>query len=285
MGRLADSHIKNGPHAACILTLPIQIRLGRPSLRLGYFFPCFSHRLLSICLLLRWRARQTLQHSLSLRALKSTFNSAFLTLEPLGLCSSKHVRLGTLSHRARAFVQLANARTAPNIVTGLLVKPFTGYGKAKTVLRVIYDKLVQTLLDNIDLRQARLIFGTSAATYAKYVGSKGFPELVEDVGEGARLMWVGEKKTRKVILYLHGGAFFFTSASPDYWDFVRGELRKRGVEDVGLAMLNYSRVLIPPTGCQLTRFRSVRARCHIPTSAEARRRSNQASHQSRRAVL
>jgi len=131
------------------------------------------------------------------------------------------------------------------------------------VLRVIYDKLVQSLLDNIDLRQTRLIFGTSSETYVKYVRSKGFPEIIEDVGEGGRLMWVGEKKTRKVILYLHGGAFFFTSASPDYWDFVRGELKKRGIEDVGLAMLNYSKAFALTSSCGLT---IVQLLCQMPHS-------------------
>jgi acetyl esterase/lipase len=67
--------------------------------------------------------------------------------------------------------------------------------------------------------------------------------LVEDIGDDAKLLWIGPKITDNVLLYFHGGAFLFgmPPPAPKYWRYIQEHLEMRG-KKVGLAILNYTLV-------------------------------------------
>lgn len=91
---------------------------------------------------------------------------------------------------------------------------------------------------------------------------------VEDIGEDANLLWIGEKRTDKVILYLHGeiiptllllhakcrvgGGFLIPLAdnAPDLLRHIQLKLSD-GKPGVGLVMLDFCKPGTP----QIARFR------------------------------
>ncbi|KAK1218000.1 hypothetical protein PQX77_019331 [Marasmius sp. AFHP31] len=81
--------------------------------------------------------------------------------------------------------------------------------------------------------------------YQKWSEKEGLPIRVEEIeGEDARLLWVGEKRTDRVIFYLHGGGYALPLAdfSLSFWRHVQMQLGEKGLE-TGLVVLNYG--LIP----------------------------------------
>ena len=86
--------------------------------------------------------------------------------------------------------------------------------------------------------------------------------VVEEIGEDARLLWIGHRRTDRVLLYFHGafgeasllhhapflierlgigGAFLFSAfmSAPAFWNLIQRELDSRGTQ-TDAAMLNYS---------------------------------------------
>ncbi|KAF8901346.1 hypothetical protein CPB84DRAFT_1777614 [Gymnopilus junonius] len=71
--------------------------------------------------------------------------------------------------------------------------------------------------------------------------------FIEPLIDDAMVMWVGKKRTDRVVLYMPGGAYFFplSGNAISFWRYVQLELESQGI-DVGLAILAYS--LIPEAG-------------------------------------
>ncbi|KIK04525.1 hypothetical protein K443DRAFT_4504 [Laccaria amethystina LaAM-08-1] len=67
------------------------------------------------------------------------------------------------------------------------------------------------------------------------------PETIEELVDDAKIMWIGPKRAKRVVLFFHGGGYF--AALPtfmlDFWRYVQLRLEQRGLE-VGFAVLNYS---------------------------------------------
>jgi hypothetical protein len=53
-------------------------------------------------------------------------------------------------------------------------------------------------------RQTRVIFGATRATYVDFVREAKLTPLVEEIGDDAKLLWIGPKTTNNVLLYFHG---------------------------------------------------------------------------------
>jgi hypothetical protein len=53
-------------------------------------------------------------------------------------------------------------------------------------------------------KQTRAFFGPTSKAYGDFMKSQSLPPVVEDIGEDARLYWMGPKKAERVLLYLHG---------------------------------------------------------------------------------
>jgi hypothetical protein len=48
------------------------------------------------------------------------------------------------------------------------------------------------------------MFGLTLSTYDKFVHEAKLTPLVEDIGDDAKLLWIGPKVTDNVLLYFHG---------------------------------------------------------------------------------
>ncbi|EAU81642.2 alpha/beta hydrolase fold protein [Coprinopsis cinerea okayama7 len=119
----------------------------------------------------------------------------------------------------------------------ILLKP-----SRQGVLRDIVLLLVKFLTRRTSTSQMQVILGNTISTYQKWSKRHGFPILEEELVDGGNLFWLGPKQTNKVIVYVHGGGFYFPvqDCGLNFCHYVRQTLVKSGVNDVGLALLNYS---------------------------------------------
>ncbi|KAF8968820.1 Alpha/Beta hydrolase protein [Flammula alnicola] len=147
---------------------------------------------------------------------------------------------------------------APAILAWALLKsPFTAYGRSKGWKRIVIDRLSLLVVSGMNRRQTRAFFGPTSKAYADFMKAKGIAPVVEDIGEDARLFWIGPKEADRVLLYLHGGAFVFgtVASSPAFWWYIQENLEKRG-KPTSTAILDYS--LVPdrtfPTQLKQTVF-------------------------------
>ncbi|KAK0448505.1 hypothetical protein EV421DRAFT_1900221 [Armillaria borealis] len=85
-----------------------------------------------------------------------------------------------------------------------------------------------------------LVLGETLDTYIMWTNSAGVVPVVEDLPDGAKLLWMGPKRLDKVLFYVHGGGFLF-GCSPSFIQFFRLlqlELGKRDVK-ISIALLAY----------------------------------------------
>ncbi|KAH9476882.1 Lipase 2 [Psilocybe cubensis] len=120
---------------------------------------------------------------------------------------------------------------------------FTEDGRARSWKRVVVDSATAWILSNFNRRQLRKVFGETEPVYMDFVKAKGLTPVVEELGHDSRLFWLGPRKSERVILYLHGGAFLFGAfiSSPYFWTHTRDSIARNGKE-VDVAMLNYTLV-------------------------------------------
>ncbi|KAF8961656.1 Alpha/Beta hydrolase protein [Flammula alnicola] len=132
------------------------------------------------------------------------------------------------------------------------MKPFSAYGRAKSWKRILADTFLYHTLTNMNRRQARAFYGPTRTVYNNFVKGLKYPQAVEELGDDSRLLWVGPKRTERVMLYLHGGGFVLgmPEPAPVFWRFIQESLEKRG-KPTGLAILNYSPIPDRPFPTQL----------------------------------
>lgn len=82
--------------------------------------------------------------------------------------------------------------------------PFTEYGRAKSWKRIVIDRITLRIVSAMNRKQTRAFFGPTSKAYSDFMKSQKLPPVVEDIGEDARLYWIGPKEAERVLLYLHG---------------------------------------------------------------------------------
>ncbi|KAH9476808.1 Acetyl-hydrolase [Psilocybe cubensis] len=92
------------------------------------------------------------------------------------------------------------------------------------------------------------IIGPSTQSYEKWCKRNSEHPIIETIGseaEQARLLWIGSKHPKRVILYLHGGGFWLPMAdySVKFWRYIRDALLHQKGIDASIAILDYT--LIP----------------------------------------
>ncbi|KAG6808172.1 hypothetical protein H0H92_005158, partial [Tricholoma furcatifolium] len=111
------------------------------------------------------------------------------------------------------------------------------------------------------MKQLQWLQGDTFGVYNTYMKSQGLQPVVDEIGENGRILWLGERRTDRVILYLHGasirqlcmdqfspsrtGGAFIISAQPHvlpFWKDTMEQLDLKG-KGAGFAILQYS--LIP----------------------------------------
>lgn len=135
----------------------------------------------------------------------------------------------------------------------LVTSPVHRNNKHKHWRRIITDKTFHHVTESLNARQIQWLIGTSLDVYKAWTRRCNLPETVEELGQDGRLLWVGERRTDKVILLFHGGAFLLPLGpnTLSFWRYVKDELKRRD-KDVGLAVLNYSLVPTKVFPAQLT---------------------------------
>jgi hypothetical protein len=74
----------------------------------------------------------------------------------------------------------------------------------RTRKRSAADGVLRTLLTGLNVPQLQYALGTTAGTYRTWCGHAKQAPNVEEIGEGANLLWIGERRLEKVILFFHG---------------------------------------------------------------------------------
>jgi hypothetical protein len=152
------------------------------------------------------------------------------------------------------------------IAWALLKSPFTSYGRARSWKRVVIDRISLLVMTGMNRRQIRAFFGPTRKAYDDFIKSKKWEPVVEELGEDARLLWIGPKQTDRVLLYFHGmcinygypsrdgalkaldrigGALVFGTAasSPAFWNYMQKNLERKG-KPTGAAILNYCEAIL-----------------------------------------
>ena len=92
----------------------------------------------------------------------------------------------------------------------LLNSPFHHNNRYKGWKRIVADKVFHHLSVKLNVRQLQWLSGTTLDVYRVFLKKQKLPVLVDDVGGGARLLWIGERQFEKVLLYIHGASASFS---------------------------------------------------------------------------
>lgn len=100
---------------------------------------------------------------------------------------------------------------------------------------------VRFLCSRSSIPQLQYVNGTTLPVYKAWAKKNKLPVVVEELVADARLLWIGPKQTKRVILYFHGRAYLapLMEFSVSFWRYVQLELQKRDCE-VGVAIFSYS---------------------------------------------
>ncbi|GLB44455.1 putative alpha beta hydrolase fold protein [Lyophyllum shimeji] len=132
----------------------------------------------------------------------------------------------------------------------------------KSWRRVLGDTAFRHLADSWNVSQFQYYLGPTLQVYAAWAKKEGLSVLVDEIGEGARLLWIGPRRADRVVLYFHGGGYLvpLSDFAASFWNYVRLELARDGL-DVGFAILNYS--IVPTASFPQQLIQAVKAIQHV----------------------
>ncbi|KAF7297252.1 Abhydrolase-3 domain-containing protein [Mycena indigotica] len=117
---------------------------------------------------------------------------------------------------------------------------YAGYNQDRTLKRIMGDAFLW-YTGGLGVPQLQCILGTDQHIYQTWTKANKLPSTVDELGDDARLFWIGPKRTERVVLFLHGGGFLLPTSehSISFWRYTQLELEKKGVE-IGVAVLEYT---------------------------------------------
>ncbi|CAA7271864.1 unnamed protein product [Cyclocybe aegerita] len=148
-------------------------------------------------------------------------------------------------------------------ISRLLLSPFLSSERHKTWRRVLTDASFRYISSSMRVNEMQSVMGTTRKVYEGWAKKNGVEARIDELGDDARLLWFTERRTDKVLLYIHGGTYCLPlqDFAATFWKDTIANIEKTTGSKVGLVALNYS--LIPeayfPT--QLTQL--VRAIHHL----------------------
>ncbi|KAE9401756.1 alpha/beta-hydrolase [Gymnopus androsaceus JB14] len=107
--------------------------------------------------------------------------------------------------------------------------------------------------------------GTSVGVYSNWARKAKAPIAIDELEDGGKLLWIGPKRTEKVLLYCHGGGYVVPvqEFTIPFWKYIQFELEKQGIK-VGIAIMSYS--LIPVGQFPAPLWQASRAIQHLLTT-------------------
>ncbi|KAF8154251.1 Alpha/Beta hydrolase protein [Crassisporium funariophilum] len=147
----------------------------------------------------------------------------------------------TLSGKVRIVINLVPLCV---VVPWRLLLSFVTDEKQKTWRRVVFDAGFRWVAHSQTIPHIAHLIGPTTNTYKAWVKQNALEACIEEIAEDARLLWIGEKRTTKVILYIHGGGYSMPLCdfTASFWKHLQGELKQKAQLDIGVVMLDYSLV-------------------------------------------
>ncbi|KAF6750437.1 Alpha/Beta hydrolase protein [Ephemerocybe angulata] len=125
----------------------------------------------------------------------------------------------------------------------LAASPFSDYHRRKPWRRRIVEIGLQALTAlELTTAQTKLFQqGTTHETYVAWAKNRHAPIQVDELAHGGKIVWIGDRRREKVLLYMHGGGYIYPAQSPayDFWGAMAERLVKSG-KSVNVAALAYS---------------------------------------------
>jgi len=127
------------------------------------------------------------------------------------------------------------------LLWSVVTTAYASYNSERSLKRITGDQALRYVVSRLSVPQLQSTFGSTLGTYEKWAETSKLPPTVDELGEGARLLWIGPKRLGRVVLFLHGGGFVLPPGdfALKFWRYVQLELEKQNIE-VGFALLNYS---------------------------------------------
>ncbi|KAF5356596.1 hypothetical protein D9758_008236 [Tetrapyrgos nigripes] len=126
----------------------------------------------------------------------------------------------------------------------LLISPLTPTDKTKSVKRILGEAASRLLIQKLSVPELQVVLGSQSTLmcYESFCKNEKLPISAEEIeGVDARILWVREKSTDRVIYYMHGGRFSLplNDFHLAFLKYVQDELATKGFP-VGIAVLNYT---------------------------------------------
>lgn len=74
----------------------------------------------------------------------------------------------------------------------------------KSWSRILKIRILRYVLGAASTPQLQWLLGSSLASYTRWIAAQGCQPVVDEIGEGARLLWLGDRRYDRMILYVPG---------------------------------------------------------------------------------
>lgn len=81
---------------------------------------------------------------------------------------------------------------------------YASFNKERSVKRIAGDSALRHVVSSLNVQQLQWAFGTTQAMYKQWTKANKLPSTVDELGEDARLLWIGPKRLERVVLFSHG---------------------------------------------------------------------------------
>ncbi|KAJ7270731.1 Alpha/Beta hydrolase protein [Mycena haematopus] len=127
------------------------------------------------------------------------------------------------------------------ILWNVVTTAYASHNKERSLKRIAGDSALRYVITSLSVPQLQAAFGTTLGTYEQWSKGAKLTPTIDELGEDARLLWIGPKRLENVVLFLHGGGFLLPCSefAMAFWRYVQLELEKQNIQ-VGFALLNYS---------------------------------------------
>lgn len=102
---------------------------------------------------------------------------------------------------------------APGLIYQLTFARWNSVNSKKSLGRIANDFKIRHLTTHLNTTQIQWLEGHNKDKFLAWGKDNKVNITAEDIGEDAHMLWVGEKRTDRVLLYLHGKRGFLLSKS------------------------------------------------------------------------
>ena len=99
---------------------------------------------------------------------------------------------------------LSHVLSDPAVISGVLTSTKTGRSWKRSIHICITRRILNILYRDDARLVLKLVGGTTGDTCRVWASTKQLSIVSEEIPEGGRLHWIGEKQLHKVLLYFHG---------------------------------------------------------------------------------